>query len=116
MSLVFALFVSGCAGVHKDFALVSIADNPVSIAARNGNVVRGEVCSYTYAIFFTLNSADTNPKGAVKEAIRKANQLGIPANALANVEIKYRAFAVPLNFYQEICFVAEGNPANIELY
>ena len=107
------LFFTGCLTQEHNFALVSTIDNPVTTASKSSVRISGEACHSGYLVF--IFSAKVDEVGAVQEATKKANQLGYPANALANVEINYRYFKIPF-IVETICTIAEGNPVNIEAY
>ncbi len=108
------LFFAGCTTAEQKFGLISTIDNPVATASRGGNRVRGEVCHNAYLLIIGSGGQKIDDKGAVREAIRKAKQLGYSANALANVEITTHFTNAIL--FSSLCTIAEGNPVNIQVY
>ena len=110
-----ALFLGGCSVTRKDFTLVSTIDNAVAAEARkSGERVIGQECHSYMSLFGAMYINQIDTFGAVQAALRKASEIGYRANALANVEINYTYFAIPVLFAR-VCTIAEGNPVNVEM-
>lgn len=98
---------------NTEYELASAVENKISNEARYNSMVTGK--SYnTMILFFSANMSDFSEESAIRNVIKNANKSGIPANALANAEVKYKVVTIP-DIFAHMCFIAEGNAVNVEI-